>query len=145
MAPPCSSDLPDTDDVELVTNATSYAWTPGVPPPPLTLTMHVNGSGDFLEVIVCSHEGTPTAPIQYQQQQEDGTWANIPFGTIVCDFPRTVVHTEAGATWTLPPEVQSFPADSGTYRIVLLPSNTSVGFPIVSNSFTVESNFEPTS
>ena len=141
----CSSDSsPEATDLELASNATSYAWIPGVPPPPLTLTLH-NGSGDFLQVVVCSHEGTPTAPIQYQQQQDDGSWADIPFGTIVCNFPRTLVQIESGATWTLPPEGQAFPADPGTYRIVLLPSNTSVSFPIVSNSFTVDGDYEGTS
>jgi len=141
----CSSDSsPDANDIELTSNATSYTWIPGVPPPPLTVTLH-NGSGDFLQVIVCSREGTPTAPIQYQQQQGDGSWADISFGTFVCNFPRILVQIESGATWTLPPEGQAFPPDSGTYRIVLLPSDTSVGFPIVSNSFTVDGDYEGTS
>jgi len=99
----------------------------------------------ILDVIVCSHEGTPTAPIQYQRRQTDSTWANIPFGSIVCSFPRSLVSIETGAAWILPPETQSFPPGSGTYRIVLLPSDTSVDFSIVSNSFTVVGDFEPTS
>jgi len=109
----CSSDSsPDANDIELTSNATSYTWIPGVPPPPLTVTLH-NGSGDFLQVIVCSREGTPTAPIQYQQQQGDGSWADISFGTFVCNFPRTLVQIESGATWTLPPEGQAFPLTRG--------------------------------
>lgn len=96
-------------------------------------------------MLVCSHEGTPTAPIQYQQQQGDGSWANISFGTIVCNFPRNLVRIESGADWTLPPELQEPPPEAGTYRIALLPDNTSVDFPIVSNSFTVVADFEPPS
>ena len=140
----CSGDGASADDFELTTDASSYEWIPGVPPPSLTVALS-QATGDFVDVLVCSHEGAPTTPIQYQQQQGDSSWANIPFGTVACNSPRNLVRIESGATWTLPPEAQAFPPDAGTYRIVLLPDNTSVDFPIVSNSFTVVTGFEPAS
>ena len=144
MTAACSGDGPTAVSYELASDAVSYEVLPGVPSPPLTFTLH-NGSDAFIDVLVCSYEGTPTVPIQYQQQLEDGSWANIPFNTIVCDLPRNQVRIESGATWTLPPEVQAFPPDAGRYRIVLPPDITSVDFPLISNSFTVTTGFEPTS
>lgn len=113
-----------------------------MPAPSLTLTLH-NKTADAIDVTVCS-QGMAIAPIRYQPQQEDRSWIDIPFGTIVCKVPHGLSSIESGDSWIVPPELQAFPPDAGTYRIVLLPADTSVGFPIVSNSSTVTTSFEPT-
>jgi hypothetical protein len=146
LVPACSDSdsMPDADELELDTNRGSYERIPGVPAPPLTLTLHNRSSSD-ITVVVCNQAGTPTALIHYQQRQPDNTWADIPFGTVACDAPGAPEAVASGSAWVVPPELQQFPADSGTYRIVLSPDNSSVDFPIVSNSFTVVGGFEGTS
>ncbi len=61
-------------------------------------------------------------------------------GVRACDWARLPLPSDPN-----PPEVQSFPPDSGTYRTAILPSDTSVGFSIVSNCFTVAGDSVPTS
>ena len=132
-----------TGNLELKTDAEVYERITGIPVPSLTLTLH-NKTADAIDVTVCSQAGMAIAPIRYQRQQEDRSWIDIPFGSVVCNVPDGLSSIESGDSWIVPPDLQAFPPDAGTYRIVLLPADTSVGFPIVSNSFTVTPSFEPT-
>lgn len=139
----CSDDGPSAGDFDLTTDATLYQRISGVPAPPLTLTLHNRSSVDG-SIDVCNQEGTPTAIIRYQQLQPDESWAGVSFGTVTCDAPAAPVIVAAGATWIVPPESQAFPLESGTYRIVLTVEAPDE-LTVVSNSFVVDSDFEPTS